>query len=331
VYTNSEITNWGHVGLWVLESYSLQGYGPCSNSTLTSALTTNFAEGSVAIGDMDGDGNNEYVFVGNTYYCTSPTYINFSNGIYITNADATRYTNSAKGYDWTTALSGITDPALGGDLTQTVNFGNNANYNPAIGDLDGNGEMEIVFSGYDGKVHAIWLDRTEKGNWPFELSTLDASLAGILGNEPLIVDLDNDGTSEVIVAAFGPSNASPPYWGAWVILDSNGNLLKTIDFPQPYACSYDPSGKCYGFTFNGALGAATIANINSDPDYELLFLTVGNGLTAYSLPNSASAKIWWGTSRGNYQRTGGTTVPNVGPPPGPSTASRLRGPLEDLL
>ena len=26
---------------------------------------------------------------------------------------------------------------------------------------------EILYSSYDGRVHAYWLDKTEHGNWPY--------------------------------------------------------------------------------------------------------------------------------------------------------------------
>jgi len=29
--------------------------------------------------------------------------------------------------------------------------------------------MEIVYSSYDGRVHAFWLDKTEHGNWPYSV------------------------------------------------------------------------------------------------------------------------------------------------------------------
>ncbi len=42
---------------------------------------------------------------------------------------------------------------------------------------------------------------------------------------------------------------------------------------------------------NGALPAPTIANVDSDPDYELVINTIHSGFIAYDLPGSASEEF----------------------------------------
>ncbi len=56
--------------------------------------------------------------------------------------------------------------------------------------------------------------------------------------------------------------------------------------------------------WNGALPAPTLANIDSDPDLEVVLLTASSGVVAYDLPGTANASILWGTGRGDYQRDG---------------------------
>jgi hypothetical protein len=68
-----------------------------------------------------------------------------------------------------------------------------------------------------------------------------------------------------------------------------------------------------GATWNGALSAPTIANIDSDADLELVIGTVASGVVAYKLPNSANARILWGTGRGGYHRTGASEAIAVDP------------------
>src|SRR5207245_7408690 len=46
-----------------------------------------------------------------------------------------------------------------------------------------------------------------------------------------------------------------------------------------------------GATGNGALNAPTLANLDSDPDLELIIGTVGTGVVVHTLPNSANARV----------------------------------------
>jgi hypothetical protein len=52
------------------------------------------------------------------------------------------------------------------------------------------------------------------------------------------------------------------------------------------------------------LGAPTIANIDGDPDLEVVVGTTRSGVVVYDLPNTANARVLWRTGRGNFGRTG---------------------------
>jgi uncharacterized repeat protein (TIGR01451 family) len=78
------------------------------------------------------------------------------------------------------------------------------------------------------------------------------------------------------------------------ILDYQGNPIHEIDLPAAYGSP----------DWNGALAAPTLANIDGDPDLEVVLNTAHSGFVAYDLPNTANARVVWGTGRGNYQRTG---------------------------
>jgi uncharacterized repeat protein (TIGR01451 family) len=56
--------------------------------------------------------------------------------------------------------------------------------------------------------------------------------------------------------------------------------------------------------WNGALPAPTLANIDADPDLEVVLMTAHSGVVAYDLPGTEHATVLWGTGRGNYQREG---------------------------
>jgi hypothetical protein len=52
------------------------------------------------------------------------------------------------------------------------------------------------------------------------------------------------------------------------------------------------------------MAAPTLANIDSDPDLEIIVNTANSGVVAYDLDGSANAHVLWGTGRGNFSRDG---------------------------
>ena len=127
-----------------------------------------------------------------------------------------------------------------------------------VADLDGDGQKEILYSSYDGRVHAYWLDKTEHGNWPYRVPSTgvggdDFRFAG----EPVVADLDNDGHAEVIFTSW-PKNGGNRV-GHLHILDYLGNELYRVSLPAPF-----------GSDWNGGLAAPTLANIDGDADLEVV-------------------------------------------------------------
>lgn len=62
---------------------------------------------------------------------------------------------------------------------------------PAAGDLDGNGDLEIVVPAEDGRMHAYHHDGTVVAGWPQQTK-------GVAVNSPAVGDLDGDGRAEVV-------------------------------------------------------------------------------------------------------------------------------------
>ena len=113
--------------------------------------------------------------------------------------------------------------------------------------------------------------------------------------EPVIADLDNDGKAEVIFTSWGEKSLGQN--GQLHILNALGNELHRFDLPAPFGDSY-----------NGGLGAPSLANLDADPDLELVVGTISSGVVAYDLPNTANARVLWGTGRGSIRRTGRAAV-----------------------
>ncbi len=269
---------WSEVGVHVDQAADLRGWANCGVEH-----RPNFANSAPAIGDVDGDGQLEIVVAGDVYDCS----IGDPEGDlfylpWILDLDRTRWSGS--GYDWTVI------PTAGpgsGPLSQDYSVIENAVANTVLADLDGDGELEILFPSYDGKLHAFWLDKTEHASWPYQVPGSGIRFAG----EPAVADLDNDGSAEVIFTSWPEKGANRV--GQLHIVNSAGVAVAELDLPGPL-----------GDDTNGGLGAPTLANIDSDADYEVVVGTIASGVVAYDLPGSAGARILWGTGRGSLLRTG---------------------------
>ena len=275
---------WGRVGVWESLATELRGWGTCDAADgRAERYRANFAHGPAAVADVNGDGAVEVVAVGNVYDCI-PGYPSRYTGVYLFNADRSRFT--AGEYDWQQA-----PVDTGAPLSEDYGLIENSQPNPVVADLDGDGEREILYAAYDGRVHAFWLDKTEHGNWPYSVYR-PAEGFFRFASEPVVVDLDDNGRAEVIFASWVQKGTGQT--GKLHVLDYIGTPLFEVPLP-PAIGSPD---------WNGGLAAPTLANLDADPDLEIILNTAHSGFVAYELPGSSAARILWGTGRGNYRRTG---------------------------
>jgi hypothetical protein len=269
---------WSQVGVHVDHAVDLRGYANCG-----AEHRPNFADSAPAIADVNGDGVNEIIVVGNVYNCGANPYASLYQMPFIFRADRSRWSGS--GFDWMT----IPTPGPGSaPLSEDYNVIETAVPYVAVADLDGDGFKEILFSSYDGKLHAYWLDKTEHGNWPYKVPGSGIRFA----SEPAIADLDSDGRAEVILTSWADKASNQV--GQLHILDSLGNTMQMVSLPPSF-----PSGES-----NGGLAAPTLANLDGDADMEVVVGTVASGAVTYDLPNTANARLIWDTGRGGLLRAG---------------------------
>jgi uncharacterized repeat protein (TIGR01451 family) len=285
LYQSHDMSYWSEVPAYVNPAYEVQGWGPCYDEFTARA---NFADGPANVVDVNRDGVNEVVAIGNVHDCHTDPYTNLYDTPYILNADRTRF--QAGGYNWSTP-----PVDTGAPLVEDYNVIESVAANPVTVDLDNDGKLEILYASYDGKLHAFWLDKTEHNNWPYSVYHASDGYYSF-ASEPVIADLDNNGTPEVLFASWTQKGSHQT--GKLYILDNQGNPLQIVSLPAAFDSS----------NWNGALAAPTLANIDSDPDLELVLNTAHSGVVAYDLPGTAGARIYWGTGRGNYQRTGSYLV-----------------------
>jgi uncharacterized repeat protein (TIGR01451 family) len=274
---------WGAVGVWENLATELRGWGEC-NGERGESYRTNFADGPSAIADVNGDGAVEIVATGNVYDCYAGYPPSRYDGVYIFNSDRSRFKDGE--FDWRSV-----PVDTGAPLSEDYNVIESDEPNPAVADIDGDGRMEIIYASYDGRVHAFWLDKTEHGNWPYSVYNPTDGFYRF-ASEPVIADLDDNGYAEVIFTSWTQKNSRQT--GKLHILDYLGNPIYEVSLPDAFG----------GADWNGALPAPTLANIDSDPDLEVVIMTAHSGVVAYDLPSSEHATILWGTGRGDYQRDG---------------------------
>lgn len=273
---------WSQVGVWESTTPELRGWGACDGTRIES-YRTNFADGAALIADVDLDGTREIVVTGNVYDCSSG--LSRYTGVYVLRADRTRFQSGP--WDWT-----VPPTDTGAPLIEDYGVIESCMPDPALADIDGDGAKEILFSSYDGRVHAFGLDRTEHGAWPY--SVHDAGEGSYrFASPPAVADLDDDGQAEVIFASWPQKTAG--LTGKLHIVDSTGHLLWEVALPAAFGGT--PS-------WNGALAAPTLADIDRDPDLEVVLNTAHSGLVAYDLPGTPDARVLWATGRGNNLRSG---------------------------
>jgi hypothetical protein len=275
---------WSQVGVHVDHAVDLRGFANCGTEH-----RPNFANCAPAIADVNLDGTFEIVATGDVYDCAVGD--NEQGDLYVApwilKLDRTRW--AASGFDWTAIP---TPPPNAGPLSEDFDIIENNVHNAVVADLDGDGLKEVLFPSYDGRLNCYWLDKTQHGSWPHAVPGSGMRFAG----EPAVVDVDNDGHAEVIFTSWPEKSGTAV--GQLHVLDYLGNQLFAVNLPASF-----PAGE-----WNGGLAAPTIANIDADADVEIVVGTSSSGVVAYDLPNSAGARVLWGTGRGSYRRAGVAAV-----------------------
>jgi uncharacterized repeat protein (TIGR01451 family) len=272
---------WSQVGTNVSQVADVRGYTNCGQEN-----RPNFANSAPTLADLLGNGSVQVVVVGNVYNCGTDPYTDLYEMPFIFNADRSRW--AAGGYSW---VDIPTPDAHAAPLSEDYNLIENSLPNPVAADLDGNGQKEILYASYDGRVHAYWLDKTEHGHWPFQVDQHASEGFYRFASEPVVADLNGDGKAEVIFAswtAHGSNAAGKLYIVSW-----DGSLLESFDLPR------DPSSD-----YGGSLAAPTLAHLDGDPNLDVVVGTVDMGAVAYRLGNTANARLLWPTGRGGLGRTG---------------------------
>ncbi|KAJ5066403.1 vcbs repeat-containing protein [Anaeramoeba ignava] len=268
---------WGEVSFYLDVAYEYQGWIDCSVHNLRG----NLADSGVSFADIDGE--KRIIIITNQYDCIGGGYDVQFLSPFIVNIDRTRFVSS--NHDWTVV------PVTNHVVSNDYNVIQNPQWHAVPVDIDGDGDVEILWSGYDGCLHAYWLDKSEHYNWPY--CAYSGSGTIYFSSEPAIVDIDDDGHAEIIITTWAQGDSYKN--GKLIILSYSGDIIHSIDLPSPRSSSV---------TWGGSLPAPSIGRIAGTNNIQIVINTVYAGVVAYNIPDSGSSNILWPSSRGNYHRSG---------------------------
>jgi hypothetical protein len=259
------------LGVRFLHDYAeaKQGY----SDTEQTSLQAHFTNSPGALADLDGDGETEVVMVGSVQN-VSQTERQHGVALWVIHKDGTRPAAWEQPFHVPAYLAGLDD--LGDNIVGLTNQVSIADIDPAA---DG---LEMVFAGYDGRIHAVTAGRQERWSFPY------TSEATVLTGGVAIADLSGDGVPEIVFASYATASAKSFLF----VLDAGGNLQQKIALPG-----------------RGAMAVPTIADVDGDGALEIVVsLKDGDAdtgsLLVFTVAGSAPNCLTWPTGRANLLRSG---------------------------
>ncbi len=229
------------------------------------------------IADINGDGRTEVVVVGD--HESSQSTDNQGVSTWVLNPDMTRPTGWEAPKDSNPAL---VYGEIGNNIVPTYPA-------PSVGNLDGIAGLEIVVPTYDGLLHAYRSSGESLWTYGFGQSS-----PYVGASEALIVDLNGDGSPEILFTTFTSGAPRTPETPAHlVVLDAGGNVLHRVEI--------------FG---RGSMAAPSVADLDGDGQPELVISlkdSLGGGkggVQIWDLPGAFNNCLLWPTGRGNVLRQG---------------------------
>ncbi|HET9622996.1 MAG TPA: FG-GAP-like repeat-containing protein [Kofleriaceae bacterium] len=255
---------------WMVD-YRLAQQGFPDDGQEAVQLQAHFTNTAPTVADLDGDGTAELIALGSLQNASQDDREK-GVGLFVAHHDGTRPADWIAPPTFPDYLGGLWD----GDANLV-----GATNEVAVADIDpGHPGLELVFAGFDGKIHAV--DAHGKSLWDYKLTAAaDEWTSGVV-----ISDLSGDGVPEIVFATYSPRG------GDLVVLDAGGNQLHRIAL----------GGR-------GAMPVPTIADVDGDGTLDIVVslkdaVDKQKSAVVYEVAGSATNCMAWPTARGNDRRDG---------------------------
>ncbi len=142
--------------------------------------------------------------------------------------------------------------------------------------------LEMVFAGYDGRIHAVAADRSEL--WTSDYAVDGRALTGGV----VVADLSADGVPEIVFTTYSPDEGG----GALHVLSAAGKPIHRIALPR-----------------RGSMAVPTVGDTDGDGTLEIVVslkdaLPGDEAVHVYAVPGSKPNCLLWPTGRANNFRNG---------------------------
>jgi hypothetical protein len=238
-----------------------------------------------AIADIDKDGKPEIVMVSSVQNA-SQTDRKRGVALWVVGSDAARRPGWDPPLHVPAYVMGLGDgfnPELEGPTAAGADNLVGLTNQVTIADIDAaKPGLEMIFAGYDGKIHAVAADKTELWATPYAVNGR-ALTAGLV-----VADLSADGAPEIVFTTYSPD----PGGGALIVLSSSGQQLHSIPLPT-----------------RGSMAVPTIADADGDGTLDIVVSLKDENaqkenVLVYEVPGSKPNCVLWSTGRANNLRNG---------------------------
>lgn len=216
-----------------------------------------------AILDIDEDGRSEFfVGTGDYYYLFSPDRPLYGQRLYGIDGDG----RDLPGWEG--------GKRVGGVVTSS----------PALGDIDGDGEVEVVVPARDQRLYAFELDGNSVAGFPMTPKMHDGRVLNsyFTGNAPVLADYTGDGKMEIF-------------------LHHSSETIVVNGIGEHVTSSFEGDSRPYFKTDGPYWNSPAVGDLDGDGRLELV--TQNSELTVWRLPNS-SALTHWPMFKQNPARSG---------------------------